>query len=232
MNNSTDEINGVTQTTRMPKTTKKPTVKEVPVIPVVERPSVVKPKVKPVTGPILKQPKTDTVKLKVVRSTGPVTPPVIKTASTPVTPPTIKPASTPVVQAPTKAAPATKTVKIEKTVVLTKTVKLMNAVKKDAPESKTETEVASSSEAASAPEVSKVPKVTPPVSRTVIKKPVRGTKRTTIKPKKSVSAAKKEISFDVSDFEDESADPSALFMIMNLASAAMFVAGLVIALVK
>lgn len=196
MNNSNDDIDVVTQTTRIQKPANKPTVKEVPVIPVSGRPSVAKPAVKPVTVPILKQPRTDTVKLKVVRSTGPVIPAPIKTASD------------------------TKTVKIEKSTVSTKTVKLTHPVKKEAPTSKIEVK---------APEAPKVAKVTAPVSKPVEKKAVS---RKPVSPKKKAAVVKEEISFDVSDFEDDNVEPSVLFMVMNLASAAMFVAGLVIVLIK
>ena len=202
-----NDIDEVTQTARIQKPVIKATVKAVPVIPVTGKPSVVKPTVLRVAKPMLKKPKTDTVKLKVVKEFPPL-------AASPV----IKPV-TPVVKvvAPVESNTPTATVKMEKPVVLTKTVKLTSPIKKEG----------SSPQIESASAV-KPKRVAPVVKKSASVKPVS---RKPVAPKKK-AAEKEEISFDVSDFEDDNVEPSILFMLMNLASAAMFVAGLVITFVK
>jgi hypothetical protein len=224
MNDSNNDITEVTQTARIQKPSKKPTVKAVPVLPKTGKPMVAKPKITPVKSPVLKAPRTDTVKLKVVKHTPPTLSPEAMVPKkvqivTPVTPVTPKESEG------TTSQVKTKTVKMETPSVSTKTVKLTNPIKKSIPSSDEISPVTKNVQVVKpTPKKPVAPKAT--VTKTVGKKSV-----STVRPKKKATAKKEEISFDVSDFEDEATEPSILFMLMSLASAAMFTAGLVITLI-
>ena len=256
MDNSEVNEEKITQTTRIQKPVIKTSAKVVPVIPVRSKSILVKPPVARAAVPMLKKPKTDTVKLKVYKKPSPASlNPVVKPAVPTVKPvtltpvvkpavPTVKPvALTSVVKPavptvkPDAVAPVdneTKTTKMVKPVVLTKTVKLSNPIQSNVAEL-TEKPAPTEEQIAPVTPVASVKPVAPAKAKViapVVKKPAspRVTRKKPVAPLKKGASKKQDLSFDVSDFEDDNVEPSILFMLMNIASAVMFVAGLSIAL--